>query len=141
MIKGFIIDIIVKIFESFRGHSYMPLTLLSSVITISLFIVSTYYTSIQNFNETAKQWEKYNKDSSDMKYSSLYWQYPVCKENPLYKIGVFFLNEHEKVIQKKGCIVIEHCYERALGGGPLDEIDCSEEEDAIKTAIASISMH
>ena len=98
----------------------------------------SYYTSIQNFNEIQKQWEKYNNNPNDMKYSSLYWQYPICKENLLYKLGLEFLSPHDRMIQTKSCIVIEHCYEDSIGKGASDKVDCSDEKDAIRIAIASM---
>ena len=101
-------------------------------------IYLSYYTSIQNFNEIQKQWEKYNNNPNDMKYSSLYWQYPICKENLLYKIGLEFLSPHDRMIQAKSCIVIEHCYEDSIGKGASDKVDCSDEKDAIRIAIASM---
>ena len=81
---------------------------------------------------------RYNNNPGDMKYSSLYWQYPICTNNLVYKIGVSMLSSHDQIIQAKSCIVIKYCYENSLGKGGTDLVDCSEESDAIKIAIASI---
>lgn len=137
MIKDLVIELFVKSTKDLKFHSQIIMTL---IIIMLITITLSYYASVQNFNENEKQWEKYNSDPSDMKYSSLHWQYPICHNNPLYDMSLMFLNDHDRIVQRKSCIVIDHCYKAAIGQGPLAAVDCSEQADAIKSEIASIDL-
>ena len=74
MIKDLVIELFVKSTKDLKFHSQIIMTL---IIIMLITITLSYYASVQNFNENEKQWEKYNSDPSDMKYSSLHWQYPI----------------------------------------------------------------